>query len=104
MAIERLSNPAAAAGAYATTQKVAQDGGASGGDGFSFGDLLKKVTLDSIGTVKAGEKVSADAILGKADLTDVMQAVNASEMTLQTVSAIRDKMLQAYQDIMRTPI
>jgi flagellar hook-basal body complex protein FliE len=44
------------------------------------------------------------AITGKADLNDVIVAVNDAEMTLQTVVGLRDRMIQAYQEILRMPI
>lgn len=103
MAIDKV-NPAAAAGAYANIQKSVQGGAASGGDESSFGALIRKAAVDSVETMKGGEKASAEAIIGKADLTDVVQAVTAAELTLQTVVAVRDRLLGAYQEIMRMPI
>ncbi|MCB9988755.1 MAG: flagellar hook-basal body complex protein FliE [Rhodospirillales bacterium] len=97
-------NPALAAGAYANTQKAAQMPGIASNEGPSFGDLVKKAATDSVETMRAGEKASADAVTGKANLTDVVQAVTDAELTLQTVVALRDKMLNAYQEIMRMPI
>jgi flagellar hook-basal body complex protein FliE len=102
MPIDKL-NPAAAASIYANSLK----GGASGisnGDGASFGDLIRKAAVDSIDTMHKGEKLSAEAVIGKANLTDVVEAVTAAEMTLNTVVAMRDRMLSAYQEIMRMPI
>ena len=55
-------------------------------------------------TQKASEKMSADAVMGKADITDVVQAVTEAEVTLQTMVAVRDKVIGAYQEIMRMPI
>ena len=51
-----------------------------------------------------GEQVAAEAMVGQADLTDVVMAVNNAELTLQTVVAIRDKVVEAYQEIVRMPI
>ena len=48
--------------------------------------------------------MSAQAAIGKADLTDVVTAVTNAEMTLQTVTAVRDKVVSAYQEILRMPI
>lgn len=105
MAINNISNPAAAASAYANTAKVSDAPGIGSEDkGPSFMDLIKQASLDSIETLQAGEKASAQAIIGKASLTDVVQATTAAELTMQTVVAVRDKMLGAYQDIMRMPI
>lgn len=98
-------NPAAAAGLYAQTAKVGQGSGVGAGvDGGSFGQMMKQATIDAIDTVRGGEKATADAVIGKADLTDVVEAMTQAELTLQTVSAIRDRMLNAYQEIMRMPI
>jgi flagellar hook-basal body complex protein FliE len=73
-------------------------------DGPSFGDILKNATQGVIDAQKTSEKASADAVLGKADLTDVVNAVNNAEMSLNTFLAIRDKMLEAYNQISRTQI
>jgi len=43
-------------------------------------------------------------IAGEADLTDVVAAVNSAETTLQVVTGLRDRMIQAYQEILRMPI
>ena len=105
MAIDKM-NPAAAAGAYSNIQKVGQGAGVSGDDvnGPRFGDLIRKAAVDSIETMRSGEKMSAQAVIGKANLTDVVEAVSNAELTLQTVVALRDRMLGAYQEIMRMPI
>lgn len=70
----------------------------------SFSDFLMNNIQKSIDTVKGGEQTSAKAITGEADVTDVVQAVTAAELTLQTVVSIRDRLISAYQDIMRMPI
>ena len=44
------------------------------------------------------------AISGGGNLTDVVTALSHAEMTLQTATAIRDRVVQAYQDIMKMPI
>lgn len=105
MPIDKI-NPSAAAGIYANTQKSAAQGIRVAGneDALSFGQYVDKAARDSLDTMKAGEKMQADAIIGKADLTDVVEAVTNAELTLQTVVALRDRMLTAYQEIMRMPI
>ncbi len=103
MPIDSL-NPAAAASMYAQTSKVGQGAGVAAADGGGFGQMMKQATLDAIDTVQAGEKATADAVLGKANLTDVVEAMTQAELTLQTVTAVRDRMLNAYQEMMRMPI
>jgi flagellar hook-basal body complex protein FliE len=101
--------PQAAANAYASsmnTAKLASSGGAAvqAQDTLSFADILKEGVASSINTIKAGEQMSAKAVTGQADMIDVVQAVNAAELTLQSVVALRDRMIGAYQEIMRMPI
>lgn len=98
-------DPSIAAGLYKNTQGIGQGARvASAGDGVNFGDLIKKAAAESIESMRGGEKASAEAVIGNADLTDVVEAVTAAELTLQTVVAVRDRLLNAYQEIMRLPI
>jgi len=59
------------------------------------------------GVVDAGHDAddkSMQAIAGGGNLTDVVTAVSKAELSLQTTIAIRDRAVQAYQDVMRMPI
>lgn len=69
-----------------------------------FGAFIDRQIAGAVDTVRRSERVSLAAIAGKASTQEVVQSVIAAEMTIQTVVAIRDKMVQAYQDIMRMPI
>ena len=57
-----------------------------------------------MGALHEGERQSLKAAAGTADLNDVVMAVGKAEMTLQTVVAVRDRVIQAYQEIIRMPI
>jgi flagellar hook-basal body complex protein FliE len=103
MAIDKM-NPAAAADIYKSSMNQSQKPGVSGGDGTSFGSMVKKAGLESLEALREGEKVSAQAVMGTAELTDVVQAVTEAEVTLQTIVAMRDRMMSAYQEIMRMPV
>ena len=48
------------------------------------------------------EKTAAASLVGKADMTEVLQAVNSAEVALNTVIAVRDRVVNAYEEIMRT--
>ena len=99
-----MVNPINAAAAYASTAARTNGPGLAPRDGASFGDVLEQTAKEAIGTVKNSEKMSAMAAVGQADLTEVVQAVTNAEVTLQTVTAVRDKVLSAYQEILRMPI
>ena len=99
-------NPAGAANAYARVQSGAtgQAGAAQPGFGPSFGDALGRAMG---GVVEAGHQADAQsmqAIAGHGNLTDVVTAVSKAELALQSATAIRDRVVQAYQDVMRMPI
>ncbi len=69
-----------------------------------FDDFLQ-TAIDKVST--AGAKADAQAtkaVVGKADLVDVVTAVAESEAALETLVAVRDKVIAAYEEIMRMPI
>lgn len=72
--------------------------------GSSFAELMSKAVEDTVTTGKKAEQLTAEAIVGEADVMDVVTAVSNAEITLQTVVTIRDRVINAYQEIMRMPI
>ncbi len=66
--------------------------------------MLREAAEGAIDTLREGERQSLKAAAGTADLTEVVTAVGKAEMTLQTVVALRDRVIQAYQEILRMPI
>ena len=101
-------NPAAIS-AYAQAAKMSITGGAADAassaiPGGSFGQMLSGVLNDAVSTGKAAEAKTMSVAQGKGDLVDVVSAMNSAEMSLETVVAIRDKVISAYQEIMRMPI
>ncbi len=103
-----VANVSAALNAYANAaSRVVQPGADdanSGESGLNFGAVLEQAARGAIGSLKASEQMSAKAVVGKADLNDVVTAVTNAEITLQTVTAVRDKVVSAYQEILRMPI
>ncbi|MEQ8813782.1 MAG: flagellar hook-basal body complex protein FliE [Thalassobaculum sp.] len=69
-----------------------------------FAAYVQDAAVEAVGTMHRGEDMSKAGIAGKADLNDVVAAVNDAEVTLQTVTTLRDKLVQAYQEILRMPI
>ena len=79
-------------------------GGAASGSGDGFVDALKGAAESWVDTLRQSEQKSAQAVAGQVDIRDVVMAVNNAEVTLQTAVAVRDKVIAAYQEIMRMPI
>jgi flagellar hook-basal body complex protein FliE len=72
--------------------------------GEGFGGALARAVSGVVESGHAAETQAMQAIAGQGDLTQVVQAVSRAELTLQTATAIRDRVVQAYQDIMRMSI
>ncbi len=73
-----------------------------GGTGFS--EMLREASESAVSSLREGEAISLQAAAGTADINEVIMAVGKAEMTLQTVVTIRDRVIQAYQEILRMPI
>lgn len=69
-----------------------------------FGAVLGQMTLDAISTIRAGEQTAVAGVRGQATTQQVVEAVMASEQTLQAGIAIRDKVVSAYLEISRMTI
>jgi flagellar hook-basal body complex protein FliE len=72
--------------------------------GGSFSDALASAVKNATATLHTGEAAAAQGAAGKGDIVQVVNAVTTAELTLQTVVAIRDRVIGAYQDIMKMPI
>ena len=97
MSIAGIS-PTAAASAYARTQQ-GQPASLQG-----FGQVLADAMQQVVDTGHQADQQAAAGIAGTGNLTDVVAAVNRAELALQTTTAIRDRVVQAYQDIMHMAI
>lgn len=75
----------------------------SSGD-LGFDAVFKQVTTDAIGSLKAGEAASISAIQGKESTRRVVEALMSAQQALQTAVAVRDKVVQAYQEVVRMSI
>jgi flagellar hook-basal body complex protein FliE len=104
-----MAIPAAAAAAYRATAQMGTPAASSSiapanVPGSNFSDFLSGAIKDSISTIRQGETAATAQVQGKANLVDVVQSVNAAELTLDTVVAVRDKVVAAYQSILNMPI
>ena len=106
-----LATPSAAAGAYARVQGRDVSGIGAEGDGLqtgtadgSFGDTLSQALQSMVDTGHAADAAAAKGMTGQGNLTEVVMAVSKAQLALQSTTAIRDRVVQAYQDIMKMSI
>ena len=70
----------------------------------SFESFLRTELQSSATAVRKGEGASLGSLTGKANVQQVVEALSAAELSLQKVTAVRDRVISAYQEIIRMPI
>src|ERR1700691_1893985 len=107
-----MPTPIAAANAYAALARLGEQtaklGTGATGDaqstGPSFGSVLRDV-VDSVGeSARKSDTQAQSAANGKANMIDVVTAVAETETAVQTLVSVRDKVIAAYEDILKMPI
>ena len=102
-----MASPAIAANAYASAARILDSGGAAkaaDSGAASFGDVLKEAIG---GVLDAGRKSDAQTVAmasGKANVMDVVTAVAETDVAVSTLVSVRDRVIAAYEDIMKMPI
>ena len=73
-------------------------------EGQGFADALETALNDMRTTLQQGERAAADAMTGKGDVQSVVEALTATELALETAVTVRDRVVEAYQEILRMPV
>lgn len=73
-------------------------------DGQDFSSMVAEAAQKAVETVRTGDEMALAGLQGQAGLQQVVEATMAMETTVQVSVALRDKLVEAYQDIMRMPI
>lgn len=69
-----------------------------------FADALEQALSEMRATVERGERAATEAMSGEGDLQTVVEALTATEMALETAVVVRDRVVEAYQEILRMPV
>ncbi len=96
----------AAAKLYAAnqSQSMSKAGGAAADTGPGFADLVKSAITDAVDTSRHAETQMIGQAQGKVELVDAVTAISSAQASLQTVMAVRDQVISAYQQILQMPI
>lgn len=70
----------------------------------SFADALAAAASEMTQTLQAGENAARLAVSGQGDVQSMVEALTATELALQTAVAVRDRVVEAYQEVLRMPI
>ena len=90
--------PVQAAAAYRAA--VAPEASGEGG----FGAALQQAVEGAVEIGRNADVASTQALLGQGSVADVVTAISRADLALQTAVALRDRVVSAYQDVMRMPI
>jgi flagellar hook-basal body complex protein FliE len=105
-----MTSPSAAANAYATLARLADPSAAlaktagEGAGGPSFGAMLKDAIGSVVETGRKSDTQTQAVAAGKSNIVDVVTAVSETEVAIETLVSVRDRMIAAYEEIMRMPI
>jgi flagellar hook-basal body complex protein FliE len=101
----------AATAAYSNAAKlmnqVAKPGSealAAPGQGGDFAKLLAEQVQGVIDSGKVADSKAMDLVNGKGDVVDVVTAISQTEIAMETMVSVRDRVISAYEEIMRMPI
>ena len=102
-----MATPLVAMKAYAAAQQAVQTpatGQAAASAGPSFSDVLQNIVGGLTQSTHQAETQMAAHAAGKADLVDVVTSIASAETSLETVIAVRDQVISAYQQVMQMPL
>lgn len=103
-----LSGPGVlgSAGAAAAYASAGQAGGQAGGQAAAtgFGDLVTRAVEQGVSVSRSAEAASTQALMGQGSVTEAVLAISRAELALQTAVSLRDRVVSAYQEVMRMPV
>lgn len=114
-----MATPGIAANAYASLSRITDPTGGLGGGlkglagigkaggeggGPAFGEVLKTAVDTLTKSAKQSDAQTTALATGKANIVDVVTAVAETEVAIDALVAVRDRVIQAYEEIMKMPI
>lgn len=100
-------NPGRALAAYAAAALHGRAESVPEGEGAppsSFGELLRSELAQARDALRRSEATAVAGLTGAASVQEVVEAVSAAELSLQKIVAVRDRVVAAYQEIVRMPV
>ena len=99
-----MAIPVLAANSYAAAQKLMEAGSPATSSTGGFSDLVKQSIAAFEGQARHADQQMSNAISGHVDYVSAVTAVAETETAVETLVAVRDKVIAAYDDIMRMTI
>ena len=105
-----MPTPAIAANAYAALAQLRDQSAGLSRDavapegGLNFVSVLKDVVTNVTAIGRKSDAQSQAVAMGKANMIDVVTAVAETETAIQALVSVRDKVIAAYEDVLKMPI
>jgi flagellar hook-basal body complex protein FliE len=104
MAIDAIPSSSTALGGVTRTGAAAKTAATAASGAGSFSDSLAGLLASVDESAGAANNAVANMVQGTGEVHEAMIALQRAETTLQLTVQIRNKLVQAYQDVMRMPI
>ena len=93
----RLINQAAKPNTDLTALTAPSNGG-------TFADMLAQQVQGVVDAGKTSDAMAIDMVNGKANVVDMVNALSETEIAIESMVTVRDRVISAYEEIMRMPI
>lgn len=95
----------AASGAYRNSRDMAGGGSSEAAEGgASFADVLAQSGRETITAIREAEATALSGLQGGNDTQAVVEATLELESTVQVAVSVRDKLVEAYKEILSMPV
>lgn len=91
-------------GAYSNSKALSGPGGADVQQESTFENLVHQAAKNAVDTIRDGDTIARAGLEGKVGVQEVVEATLAMESTLKVSVAVRDKLVEAYHEILKMPI
>ncbi|RUT33115.1 flagellar hook-basal body complex protein FliE [Arsenicitalea aurantiaca] len=75
-----------------------------GAQGADFASLLSQSMGSVVEAGRTSDQMALDMVNGKANVVDVVTAISETELAIESMVTVRDRVISAYEEIMRMPI
>ncbi|SFZ81451.1 flagellar hook-basal body complex protein FliE [Devosia enhydra] len=101
----------AALSAYGNAAKLVERAGPAGGSSApvagatpDFGKMLADTLSGVVENGRATDAKAMDLVSGQGNVVDVVTAIAETEIAIESMVTVRDRVISAYEEIMRMPI
>jgi flagellar hook-basal body complex protein FliE len=89
---------------YAAATAAAKPAAKPAPDASAFGRALQDSAMETLRQIRGAEDTVKSGLAGRADAHSVVQALAETELAVETATTVRDRVVEAYNEILRMPV